>query len=363
MPTESAVEGHARLLRAEILARLGELDRADEELDAAAKLRPPAPPPALAEVRDRASSGSAAAMTTRSGRSTRPGSTRSRATRWRSRSGSSSVASDHLGSDRTEAEADAFRRARTLRGSDRPEARRAMNELARTFDEPPPHAEPEAWDLLGEAALGSATPPGPAGSSPPGPTARRTLQPARRGRAGSALARARSSSRPATTPGPTRCSAAPGTTRRPARRDPRPACSAPWLAAGPGRGRHGGRPRAGYRGGAPRRRPRLSRRPGAPSRPAGSSARPRPRTAASRRGDRAALAVDPARPSPLAPRAAGDRGRADLRELDELRIGDDPAAAPREVPRGRGVPPRERAAGDRAVGHRWSSTSPPPAST
>ena len=63
--------------------------------------------------------------------------------------------SDFLsGAARIEAEADAFRRARALRGSNRPEAREALSNLARTLDEPPPHADPEAWDLLADAALG-----------------------------------------------------------------------------------------------------------------------------------------------------------------------------------------------------------------
>ncbi len=153
VPSEPAIEGHARLLRAEVLARLGETGRADEELDAASKLRPPVSAAALAELR-------------------------ARVLRLRRRYEEAVRAVDSAGLDgvvrdalvleirldqrsgessryaRADAEADAFRRAKTLRGSDRPEARQALAALARAVEEPPAHADPEAWDVLGEAALG-----------------------------------------------------------------------------------------------------------------------------------------------------------------------------------------------------------------
>ena len=153
MPTESAVEGHARLLRADVLARIGDLNRAEEELDATARLKPAPPGPEVAEIRTRILLGQRRYID---------------AIRAIDGAGLDNVARDALAVDvrlaqrsdttsasaRTEAEADAFRRARTLRGSNRPEARAAMNHLARSLDEPPPHAEPDDWDLLGDAALG-----------------------------------------------------------------------------------------------------------------------------------------------------------------------------------------------------------------
>ncbi len=156
-PTESAIEGHARLLRVEILAGLGELGRAGEELEAVAKLRPPVSPVALAEAQTRV---------------LRLRRRYNEAIRQLDSAGVDHVTRDALAlevrlaqrseessrSGRADAEADAFRRAKTLRGSDRPEARLALGLLARALDEPPRQAEPEAWDLLGEAALGTGDP-------------------------------------------------------------------------------------------------------------------------------------------------------------------------------------------------------------
>ena len=153
MPTESAVEGHARLLRADVLARLGELDRAEEELDATARLKSPPSGPELAEVRTRILLGQRRYND---------------AVKAIDGAGIDTVARDALavevrlaqrldglsGPARIDVESDAFRRARTLRGSSRPEARAALRHFARALDEPPPHAEPDDWDLLADAALG-----------------------------------------------------------------------------------------------------------------------------------------------------------------------------------------------------------------
>ena len=232
IPTESAVEVHARLLRAEVLARLGDLERAEGELDAAAKLTPPPPAMMMAEIRTRILLGQR-----RYGE----------AIRAIDAAGLDPVERDALGLqvrlaqrtdslsgvERIDVETDALRRARSLRGSSSIEARRALNDLARALDGPPPHAEPEAWDLLGEAAArGSATPPAPAGSSPRGPSGP-GLWGIPRSPPGSCSAPGRSSSRPATTRGPTPCSAGHGTSPGPAPPGPRPACSAPWPEAGP----------------------------------------------------------------------------------------------------------------------------------
>jgi tetratricopeptide (TPR) repeat protein len=152
VPTESSVEGFARLLRAETLARLGDLVRAEGELEAAEKMKPPPPAGPLAEVRTRI-------LTTRrryreaiqaidaSGLDEVARAAMAVEVRLAQRSNESS------GSARRDAEADAFARAKLLRGSDRPEAREARAHLARALDGPPPHSDPEAWDMLGESAL------------------------------------------------------------------------------------------------------------------------------------------------------------------------------------------------------------------
>lgn len=153
IPTESAVEGFARLLHAEILARLGELNRAEDEINAASRLKQPPPIPASTEVRVRILAGQGRYLD---------------ALKAIDSAGLDDVARDAMalevrleqrrgpisGPARTEAEVDAFGRARSLRGSERPEARRALNDLGRSLDQPPPHAEPEAWDTLADAALG-----------------------------------------------------------------------------------------------------------------------------------------------------------------------------------------------------------------
>ncbi len=153
LPTESAVEVHARLLRAEVLARLGDLERAEGELDAAARLTPPPPAPAMAEIRTRILLGQRRyidAIKAIDAAGLDPVERDALALGVRLAQRTDSIS----GSARTDAEVDAFRRAQSLRGSNRAEARRALNDLARALDSPPPHADPEAWDLLGEAALG-----------------------------------------------------------------------------------------------------------------------------------------------------------------------------------------------------------------
>ncbi len=153
MPTESAVEGFARLLHAEVLARLGDLNRAEDELDATAKLKLPPPAPAMVEVRVRVLCGQrryneAIKAIDAAGIDEVARAAMALEVRLEQRRGAIS------GPARTEADVDAFARARSLRGSERPEARQAMNDLARSLDQPPPHADPEAWDVLGDAALG-----------------------------------------------------------------------------------------------------------------------------------------------------------------------------------------------------------------
>ncbi len=159
VPTETAVEGYARTAprRDPGEARRPRRDPTTSSTPRS-KLKPP--PPARRWPRSApACSASAAAITRRSSRSSRPGSTTWRATRLaldvRLGAAVRGIVRALRGS---EAETDAFRRARTLRGSDRPEAQAgAPWRSARTLDAPPPHADPEAWDLLGEAALGLET--------------------------------------------------------------------------------------------------------------------------------------------------------------------------------------------------------------
>jgi hypothetical protein len=152
-PTEEAVAGYARLLRGEVLGRLGELDKAEEELEAAAAMKSPAPPEALTEakvtvLRERHRYNQAIKVIEESTLDPIARSGLAVSVRLAERTNGRSV------QDRDDAEVDALARARTLRGSSRPEARLALNELARTIDRPSRRADPEDWEILADGALG-----------------------------------------------------------------------------------------------------------------------------------------------------------------------------------------------------------------
>jgi tetratricopeptide (TPR) repeat protein len=152
IPTEEAVAGFARLLKGEVLGRSGELDKAEEELDAAARMKSPAPAEALAEakiivLRDRGRFSDAIRAIEASKLDPVVRSTLAISVRLAERVGGRSI------QDRQDAEADALARARSLRGSSRPEAKLALNDLARTIERPSRTAEPEDWDVLAEGAL------------------------------------------------------------------------------------------------------------------------------------------------------------------------------------------------------------------
>jgi tetratricopeptide (TPR) repeat protein len=152
IPTEEAVAGFARLLRGEVLGRLGEVDKAEEELEAAAKMKSPAPAGAIAEakinvLRDRGRFTDALRAIEASDLDPIARACLAVSVRLAERIGGRSI------QDRDDAEADALARARSLRGSTRIEARLAMNDLARTIERPSRWAEPEDWDVLAEGAL------------------------------------------------------------------------------------------------------------------------------------------------------------------------------------------------------------------
>jgi len=158
IPTEPSLGGHARLLKAEILARIGRPDRAEDEVEAAARSKVPPPARDLAEARStilvaQRRYRDAIAAIDASGldpivRGSLAVGVRLAERRERS-----------AGQDRDAAQADAFARAEALRGSTRPDAKLALNDLAREVDRPTARSAPEAWDLLAEGAIGLGDPP------------------------------------------------------------------------------------------------------------------------------------------------------------------------------------------------------------
>lgn len=151
---EPSLQGYALLLRAEVLARLGEGERAASALEAAAKATPALPAGELLEGRvdvliarkqfdealqaiDAAGAGVAAPLKGWLIVRVRLAQRRGMAP----------------GSARREAESALFRAVGPLRGSPVPEARLALLALGRGVPEPDESQDPEAWDALAEGAL------------------------------------------------------------------------------------------------------------------------------------------------------------------------------------------------------------------
>jgi len=150
--TTPGLRGFARLLRSELHNRLGHYGQAQVEVEEAEKSDPPPPAGSILEAKVASLSGrelfdearklvvaakvddaTKALLDVRiilaSRRAVPPGRSR-----------------DAI-------DAEAFRAAEKLRGSGRPEARRAPIELARTLDEPVATAPPEWWDILADGFL------------------------------------------------------------------------------------------------------------------------------------------------------------------------------------------------------------------
>lgn len=152
--TEPALQGFARLLRAAVLAELGEADAALPVLESAAKALPPPPDDEILQGRiavltaarrfDDALRAIDAAGKSVSAPLKGLLTVRVRLAERRSMA---------PGSARHEAETALFRAIQPLRGSPAPEARLALLALGRGVVEPDPTQDPEAWDALAEAAL------------------------------------------------------------------------------------------------------------------------------------------------------------------------------------------------------------------
>jgi tetratricopeptide (TPR) repeat protein len=150
---DPVLQGFAYLLRADLLGRLGRFEKANAEVKAAGKLKPPPPAPLLVEAQmavalgqkrfdealkivdkaaiDDAERGLLAIRCRVAERAELP-----------------------PGPGRVAAETDAFRRAEAIRDLDAVEVRLALIALARAIDKPESSQLPEAWDLLAEGSLG-----------------------------------------------------------------------------------------------------------------------------------------------------------------------------------------------------------------
>ncbi len=150
--TAPRLRGFARLLRSELESRLGLYGQAQIEIEEAEKSDPPPPAGSILEAK----------VATLAGRELFEEARKLVA---------AAKVDDALrglleiriilarrkalapGRSREDVDADAFRVARGLRGSTRPEARRGLIELARAVDEPGPSAPSEWWDVLAEGHL------------------------------------------------------------------------------------------------------------------------------------------------------------------------------------------------------------------
>ena len=142
----------ASLLRCELCNRLGQFGQAQMEIEQAEKMTPGPPAEALLSAKVTALSGRGqfdeARKAVELSKVSEPlkGLLALRIVLARRRE-------KPAGSERREIDDEAFRVAEKFKGSNRPEARRALMDLARTIDEPGAKASPDWWDLLAEGHL------------------------------------------------------------------------------------------------------------------------------------------------------------------------------------------------------------------
>ncbi len=147
-----ALKGYATLLKGELAARLGLPGQAQIEVEEAEKATPAPPASAILEVK-------VAALIGRSlydeARRLADGSSVDEATRdlLGLRAILASRRASSPGASRDAIDARAFERAESLRKRGGAEARRALIELARALDDPPPGAPETWWDALAEGQL------------------------------------------------------------------------------------------------------------------------------------------------------------------------------------------------------------------
>jgi tetratricopeptide (TPR) repeat protein len=150
--TAADLRPFAALLRCELFVRLKLYGQAQMEIEQAEKLMPPPPAGPLLEARVSALTGRGqfdeARKVVEASKVADPLkgllAVRVLLARRRERP---------AGGERREIDDEAFRLAERFRGSNRPEGRRALMELARTIDEPGDRASPDSWDLLAEGHL------------------------------------------------------------------------------------------------------------------------------------------------------------------------------------------------------------------
>jgi tetratricopeptide (TPR) repeat protein len=149
---EATLKGFALVLRAELLASLGRLARAEEALDEAVKLKPAVPASDLLTARVKILAGRkrfAEAIAAIDASSLEPGARDALAIRLllTQRSGTAAA------TERSAAESALFERVARMRAAGRPEVRTVLVEVARRLVEPDPGQGPEAWDAVAEGAV------------------------------------------------------------------------------------------------------------------------------------------------------------------------------------------------------------------
>ncbi|MBV8606482.1 MAG: hypothetical protein JO034_03355, partial [Singulisphaera sp.] len=149
VPSEPSLQGFARLLRGELLTRLGKADQALPEVDTAAKAMPPPPARDVLEVRIGALIGLGRFDDALTAVASSPveGDVKGRlAVRVRL----AGLAAEPPGAARAAAESALFAQVKELRESGSPEARLALVAVARDLPEPEPGQGPDSWDAMAE---------------------------------------------------------------------------------------------------------------------------------------------------------------------------------------------------------------------
>jgi hypothetical protein len=149
---EPMLQGFAYLLRAELFTKQEQYEKAAGEVMRAAKVKPPPSPTEILEVKVAIAVGRKQfdeAVATIDGANVDEPQRSLLAVKTRL----AERAEQPPGPRRTQAEADAFRRAQGLKATNAPEARLAVLALAKAMEQPEAGQKPEAWDVLAEGYL------------------------------------------------------------------------------------------------------------------------------------------------------------------------------------------------------------------
>lgn len=150
--TSPGLKTFARLLHAELANRLGQHGPAQLEAEELERADPPAPGPAVAEIKVDALTGRGqfVAAAEAADRAPIPA---DRKVLWRLRVDQARRKLTPPAAARGAIEAEMFGRAAAIREGKTADARRALMELARMIDEPRAEGDPDWWDLLAEGHL------------------------------------------------------------------------------------------------------------------------------------------------------------------------------------------------------------------